>query len=79
MKRRNVGAPTSATCLVPLTADLLQAPLDLPQANPQKTTVGFELGFTRTAQADTTFLSLKVSPATDQTGAHVLKLGQFDL
>ncbi|MCY1173628.1 hypothetical protein D9M73_137950 [compost metagenome] len=62
-----------------LAADLFQAPLDLPQANPQQAPVGFQLGFTRTAQADTAFLPFKVSPAANQPRTHVLKLGQFDL
>ncbi|RMN10882.1 GTPase [Pseudomonas savastanoi pv. glycinea] len=77
--RRDIGATASTTCLIALAANLLQPPFDLPQANPQKTSVGFELGFAWAAQADTTFLTLKVSPATDQTRTHMLKLGQFDL
>ncbi|MNC24696.1 hypothetical protein D3C75_727610 [compost metagenome] len=62
-----------------LAADLLQARLDLAQAYPQQAAVGFQLGFTRAAQADTAFLPLKVSPAAHQPRAHVLELGQFDL
>ncbi|RMN81584.1 hypothetical protein ALQ52_04413 [Pseudomonas cannabina pv. alisalensis] len=77
--RRNIGTTPPATGLVTLAANLLEPAFDLTQAHPQQTTVGFELGFPRTAQADTPFLTLKVSPAADQTGAHVLKLGQFDL
>src|ERR1700712_2304750 len=76
---RDVGTRSTTTGLITLTADLLQTPLDLAQANPQQTTVGFQLGFTRTAQADTTALTFKVSPAANQARTHVLELRQFDL
>ena len=45
----------------------------------QQTAVGFELGFTRPAQTNPPFLTLKVSPATDQTGRLKLQLRQFNL
>ncbi|MNN21582.1 hypothetical protein D3C81_1349110 [compost metagenome] len=77
--RRNLRAATPTTGLLALAADFFQARLDLTQAHPQQTAVGFQLGFTRAAQADTTLLSLKVGPAAHQPRAHVLELGQFDL
>ncbi|MNZ63159.1 hypothetical protein D3C78_812990 [compost metagenome] len=76
---RNIRTGTAASRLFALTAHFFQAALDLPQANPEQTTVGFQLGFTRATHADTASLALKVGPATNQPGAHVVKLGQFYL
>ncbi|RMT76931.1 hypothetical protein ALP40_05465 [Pseudomonas viridiflava] len=77
--RRNVRTAATTTGLITLAANLFQATLDLPQADPEQATVGFELGFTRTTQTNPAFLAFKVRPATYQTRTHVLKLGQFDL
>src|SRR5690554_7727375 len=65
--------------LITLAADLLQTLGDLLDAHPQQTAVGFQLGFPRTTQADTTLLPLKVGPAADQTGTQMIELGQLDL
>ncbi|RMP65068.1 hypothetical protein ALQ18_05181 [Pseudomonas marginalis pv. marginalis] len=77
--RRNIGTHTPASRLLALAAYFFEATLDLSQANPQQAPVGFQLGFTRATHADTTTLTLKVSPATHQPRAHVVKLGQFNL
>src|SRR5690606_34852118 len=45
----------------------------------KQTTVRLKLGFTRPSQPDTTFLSLKVSPATNQTCREMLQLRQLNL
>ena len=76
---RNIRTQTATSRLFALAADFLKATLDLAQANPQQTPVGFQLGFTRAAHADTAALTLKVSPAANQPGAHVVKLSQFNL
>ncbi|RMU40499.1 hypothetical protein ALP29_05226 [Pseudomonas syringae pv. avii] len=77
--RRDIRTGTATSRLLALAAHFFQAALDLAQANPQQTPVGFQLGFTRATHADTATLTLKVSPAANQAGAHVIKLGQFDL
>src|SRR5690606_4056514 len=65
--------------LITLAADLLQTLGDLLDAHPQQTAAGFQLGFPRTTQADTTLLPSKVGPAADQTGTQMIELGQLDL
>ena len=49
----------------------------LQQAYPvaQQPAVGFQLGFARATQADTTFLPLEVGPSSHQTRGQVFKLG----
>jgi len=76
---RDIGPRTATSRLLALAADFFQPALDLAQANPQQTPVGFELGLTRATHADTATLALEVSPATYQSGTHVIKLGQFNL
>ena len=46
---------------------------------PQKTPIRFKLSFPRTAKANAAFLSLKVRPASDQAGGHVLQLSKLNL
>src|SRR5690606_22251572 len=75
----HIRATSPAPRLLALAANLLQALLDLADANAQQATVGFQLGFTRATQADTAFLALQVGPAAHQTRAHVFQLSQFDL
>ena len=48
-------------------------------AGSEQAAVGFELGFTRAAQADAAFLPLQVRPAAHQAGGKVVQLGEFDL
>lgn len=45
----------------------------------KQTTVGFELGFAGTAQADTALLTFQVSPAADKAGRQMLQLGKLNL
>jgi len=45
----------------------------------QKPAVGFQLGFTRAAQADAAFLPFQVCPAAHQAGGQVAQLRQFHL
>lgn len=77
--RRDIRALAPASSLLALAADLLQALLDLADAHAQQASVGFQLGLTRTAQADTAFLPFEVGPAAYQPRAHVLQLRQFHL
>jgi hypothetical protein len=48
-------------------------------ANAEQTTVGFELGFARAAQADAALLPLQVGPAANQSRRQMFELSQFDL
>jgi hypothetical protein len=52
---------------------------DLGNTITQKTTVGFELGFTRATQTNPAFLSFKVGPATHQARRQVTQLRQLNL
>ena len=45
----------------------------------EQTTVGLELFFARTAQADTALLALEVGPAAHQASGQMLELGELDL
>src|SRR3546814_1169401 len=58
----------------------LEPPRKLLDALLQQPAVGFQLGFTRAAQADrAAALALQVGPAAHQARGHVAQLGQFDL
>jgi hypothetical protein len=48
-------------------------------ANAEQTTVGFELGFARAAQANAALLPLQVGPAANQSRRQMFELSQFDL
>ncbi|MNE05669.1 hypothetical protein D3C80_982390 [compost metagenome] len=76
---RNLRALAPAPRQLALATHLLQALLDLANAHAQQAAVGFQLGLARTAQADTALLPLQVGPATHQTRAQVIQLGQLDL
>lgn len=76
-----LGHPLSCATAAPahVAFQLLQARLDLQNTITQQTTVGFELGFTRTAQTNPALLPFKVGPATDQTRSHMAQLRQLNL
>jgi len=57
-----------AAALFALAAHLFQFPLDRIDARTQQAAVGFQLGFARSAQADTPPDARKVSPHTGQPG-----------
>src|SRR3546814_6809858 len=77
---RDVAAHPGAAHLVALHLDLVEPLLQLLDALLQQPAVGFELGFTRAAQADrAAALALQVGPAAHQARGHVAQLGQFDL
>ena len=59
---------------------LLDAIVEGLDALADQSAVGFELGFTRSAQADATAaLALEMGPAAHETRRHVLQLREFDL
>ena len=76
---RNVGFDTRLPPLLTLLFNSFQARLYLHDAITQQTTVGFELGFTRTTQTYPAFLSFKVGPATHQARSQMAQLRQLNL
>ncbi len=76
---RHLCAPPGTPALVALAPHFFQTGENRLDAHAQQAAVGFQLGFTRAAQPDAAFLSLKVGPAPHQAGAHVLQLCQFHL
>ena len=69
----------SAAALRPLLTDLVESALQIRDSLPDKPPVSFQLGFTRTPQADTAFLAFEMGPAPYQAGRKMSELGQFDL
>ena len=59
--------------------DCFKALVQLPNARTDQSSVRFQLCLTRTSKADATFLALKVSPAANQSGRQMMKLGEFYL
>ncbi len=77
---RQFAAHAGAAHLGALHFDLFQSLLQLFDPLLQQAAVGFQLGFTRPAQADgTAALALQVGPAADQPRGHVAQLRQFHL
>ena len=77
--RRDIRFYTRLPPLLTLLLNFFQARLYLYNTITQQTTVGFELGFTRTAQTNPAFLPFKVGPATNQTRGQMTQLRQFNL
>jgi hypothetical protein len=73
------GPLSGPPALVALFTHLVQARGDGLYPRPQQAAIGLQLGFSRTAQADTALLALQVGPAPHQPCAHVLQLCQFHL
>ena len=76
---RYIRALTRTATLVTLCPYFLKTGMNTFYPLPQKTSVSLKLSFTRPAHADTTFLTFKVSPATDQSGRLMLQLCQLNL
>ena len=62
-----------------LAAQFFEPRLERLDALADQTAVGFELRFARTAQADTAFLALEVSPRANQPRRQILQLRELDL
>ena len=58
---------------------MLESGSQLLYARTDQATVGLERRLNRSTQSDTTFLSLEVSPATNQSCRNMPQLGQFHL
>ena len=77
---RQFAAHARAAHLRALHFDFFQARLQLLDALLQQATVGFQLRFAGTAQADrTAALAFQVGPAAHQARGHVAQLREFDL
>ena len=63
----------------PCARHLGEAVVEILDALAEQAAVGLELGFTGSAQADTAFLPLEVSPAAHQPRRQVLELRQLHL
>jgi len=77
--RHRLITAARATLGAVLTTQLFKSRLERLDALADQTAVGFKLRFTRTTQTDTAFLTLKVSPRTNQPGRQILQLRELHL